>query len=373
MITYLDCAATSFPKPPKVTDEMCRCMREYCGNPGRGSHIMALRASEVIYKCRESACELFGCPSPENAVLTLNATHALNIAIMGLVPEGSHVIISDMEHNSVLRPVEYLKRTKGVSYSVFSTKGDIGENIRRLITPKTSAVICNHSSNIINRTLPQAEIGELCRNAGILFILDASQSAGVHDINMERDGISALCFPGHKGLLGPEGCGMALFYDGVIPRPLMYGGSGVNSEEISMPDFLPDRLEAGTMSAPCAAGLLEGIKYVKNRKTRSILLHEKSLTDRLFDRYENSPLLTVYGERGGGLFLFTVKDQTPQKTGALLNEHGICVRTGLHCAPLAHKTVGTPPGGAVRLSVGPLTLQSDILRFIHVMDKYILS
>lgn len=373
MICYLDCAATSFPKPPQVAEEMARCMREYCGNPGRGSHSMALRASEALYKCRQEACGLFGSSYPENAVFTLNATHALNLAIFGLVPDGSHVIISDMEHNSVLRPVEFLKRKRSVRYSIFSTSGDVCKNIRRLITPATSALICNHSSNIINKTLDLREIGKLCRELGILFIVDASQSAGLYEINMERDGISALCFPGHKGLLGPEGCGMAIFANGVSPRPLMYGGSGVNSRETDMPDFLPDRLEAGTMSVPCAAGLLEGIRYVKRRTPRAILSHEAALSGILYDRYGGDGRLKIYGERGGGLFLFTVDGQTPQKTGSLLNSHGICVRTGLHCAPLAHKTVGTPPGGAVRLSVGALTTKADIIRFIKVMDDCILQ
>lgn len=369
MITYLDCAATSFPKPDTVTEEMCRCMREYCGNPGRGSHAMALRASEVIYSCREAAASLFGSSFPENCILTGNATHALNLAIFGLIPDNSHVLISDMEHNSVLRPVEHLKRERGVSYSIFPTDGDIIGNIRKRLSPRTSAVICCHSSNIINKTLPAGEIGALCRRAGILFILDASQSAGCADIDMERDNISALCFPGHKGLLGAPGCGMVIFTDGISVRPLMFGGSGVNSEEITMPDFLPDRLEAGTMSAPLAAGLLEGIKYVKRRGTENILAHERHLTDILYDRYGRDGRMKIYGERGGPLFLFNVYGKTPQRVGALLNDRGICVRTGLHCAPLAHRTVGTPPGGAVRLSVGALTTERDIMRFIHAMES----
>ncbi len=369
---YLDWAATSFPKPARVTEETCRCLREYCGNPGRGSHRMANRAAEVIYHCREAAVSLFG-GNAENAVLTMNATHALNISILGLVPPRSHVIISDMEHNSVLRPIEFLRRERGVRYSVFETKGDVCENIRRLITPSTSAVICCHSSNIINRTLPAGEIGALCRRAGILFILDASQSAGAHDINLERDCISALCFPGHKGLLGPAGCGMAVFSDSVLPRPLLYGGSGSDSEDRDMPGYLPDRLEAGTMSAPLAAGLLEGIKYVRERGCDSILAHERRLCDTLFDRYENDPRVTVYGERGGSLFLFNVEGLTPQKVGAILDAHGICVRAGLHCAPLAHHTAGTPKGGAVRVSVGAFSSERDIEGFMRVMENAVLK
>lgn len=371
MTTYLDWAATSFPKPDGVTREMCRCMREYCGNPGRGSHSMALRASEVIYECRCAAAELFG-GDAENAVLTMNATHALNLAILGLVPPRSHVIISDMEHNSVLRPVEYLRRERGVRYSIFPTEGDVAENVRRLLTPSTSAVICCHSSNIINRTLPAARLGALCREHGLLFILDASQSAGNTDLSIERDNISALCFPGHKGLLGPAGCGMAIFAPGTLPRPLLFGGSGSNSEDLDMPEFLPDRLEAGTLSAPLAAGFLEGIKYVGRRGCGNIHDHERFLTDMLFRKYKKDPRITVYGDAGGPLFLFNTVGMTPQSVGAILNEHGICVRTGLHCAPLAHRTAGTPKGGAVRLSVGPLSTENDVFRFVRVLESEVL-
>lgn len=371
MITYLDNAATSYPKPRCVIGEMVRCMGESGGNPGRGSHTMALKASDELYRCREVACRFFSAESTENAVFTLNATHALNCAVFGLIPRGSHVLISDMEHNSVLRPVEYLRRNFGVSYGIFKTEGDIEENIRKLITPKTVAVICNHSSNIINRTLPQKAIGEVCKKHGLLFILDASQSAGSHRISMSEDNISALCFPAHKGLMGPPGCGMVIFAKELLPTPLLYGGSGVNSAESTMPDFLPDRLEAGTLSAPCAAGLRAGIEFVEAMGTENILKKEKALTDILFQRYEKEKKVRIYGKSGGGLFLFTVDGQTAQKTGELLNRQGICVRTGLHCAPLAHKTVGTPKGGAVRLSVGPMSRTDNIYHFISALDKII--
>lgn len=343
-------------------------MKKCGGNPGRGSHRLAMAASDVVYELRECAADFFNA-DPENVVITGNATHSLNMAIRGLVGDGEGVLISDLEHNSVLRCVEYMKKRHGVSYEIFSSDGDVIENIRRKIGGK-SAVICLHSSNIVNKTLPIEKIGKLCLAEGVKFIVDASQSAGVIDIDIEKNNINALCLPGHKGLLGPQGIGLAIFSDNTLPETFMYGGSGVNSKEITMPDFLPDRLEAGTVPTPCAAGLTAGIKYVSRLGLDNIREHEKKLADMLYDAFSDDDKIEIYGERGGGLFLFNVRDIPSTETAAYLDSAGIATRAGLHCAPLAHLTLKTPESGAVRASVGVMNTEKEIAYFVDVLKKY---
>lgn len=367
---YLDNAATTFPKPRAVSAAVADCISNWCGNPGRGSHALAARSAAALYDCREEAAELFGLENSEGVVFTMNATHALNSAVFGLLHRGDHVLISDLEHNSVLRPVEYLRSIGIIEYDIFSTAGNIPANIAHLIRRNTRAVICLHASNIVNFVLPAAEIGRLCRKNGILFILDASQSAGSIDINMKRDNINVLCTAGHKGLLGPAGSGLALFDDGSVPRPFMHGGSGVNSKDRFMPEFLPDRMEAGTLSTPIITGLREGLKYVKMRGTRDIRDLECGLSDIIHKRFMRDDRVEVYSKGGGSLFLFNIKGQSPQSVSAQLDsEERICTRAGLHCAPLAHKTVGTPEGGAVRAGVGPFNTEREIAAFCNAVDR----
>lgn len=366
---YFDNAATTFPKPNSVKETVSDCISNWCGNPGRGSHALAARSASALFECREEAAELFGLENCEGVVFTMNATHAINAAIFGLLGKGDHVLISDLEHNSVLRPVEYLRRCDIVEYDIFRTDGNTAANISRLIKKNTRAVICLHASNIVNRVLPVTDIGRLCSRAGILFILDASQSAGSIDINMKRDNISVLCTAGHKGLLGPAGSGLALFRDGITPRAFMHGGSGVNSKDPEMPEFLPDRMEAGTLSTPIIAGLCQGIRYVKQRGLRDIREWEKGLSDILHRRFLHDERLEVYSRPGGSLFLFNVRGMTPQAVSAELDRAGICTRSGLHCAPLAHKTVGTPDGGAVRVGIGPFNTEREIGALCAVIDR----
>jgi len=365
MINYLDNGATSFPKPCGVLREINRCMATYCGNPGRGSHKMALAAQEKLLEARTLAAKLFGSPYPDGAVLTLNATYALNLAILGLVRAGDHVIISDLEHNSVLRPTEYLKRTAGVEYSVFSTVGDVAENVVSLIRKNTRAVICTHASNITNRAVPIEDIGRALSGRGILFIVDASQSAGSIGIDMERMGIDVLCAPGHKGLLGPQGIGIAMFRRPMELETVITGGSGVHSRLLEMPDDLPDRLEAGTLPTPAAAGLCEGLKYVLSRGEEDIRKEETRIIDKIRDAFEDDRRIFTYSEGEGGIWLFNIKGVPSQTTSYLLDKRDVCTRPGLHCSPLAHRTLGTPEDGAVRVSAGALTQQWQADFFIR--------
>jgi cysteine desulfurase family protein len=356
---YLDNAATSFPKPRSVVEEQLRCMQLWGGNPGRGSHALALAAAEKIYACREEVASFFGSSNPENVIFTMNTTMALNTAIKGLLRHGDHVLISDMEHNAVFRPIYKLARDGVITYDVFDTFPTdpartaemICASILEKIRPNTRMLICAHASNICSATLPLEKIGAFCRKKGILFVVDAAQSAGHLPIDMEKMQIDALCAPGHKGLWGPQGCGILLLKDGMLADTLIEGGSGYNSLEGNMPEEAPERYEAGTLPTPAIVGLMEGIREIKKLGLDHIHAHEKRLTARLCQRLLDLPKATVYApHHTGGILLFSLQDISSDRVGAFLNERGFCVRTGFHCAALAHATLGTPPAGAVRVS-----------------------
>lgn len=356
---YLDNAATSFPKPRRVAEEQLRCMQLYGGNPGRGSHTLALAAAEKIYECREELASFFASPNPENVIFTINTTMALNTAIKGLLRQGDHVLISDMEHNAVFRPIYKLARDGVITYDVFETfptvptrsKEMICASVLEHIRPNTRMLICAHASNICSSSLPLREIGTLCHKKGILFVVDAAQSAGHLAIDMADMQIDILCAPGHKGLWGPQGSGILILKDGIFLDTLIEGGSGYNSLEGSMPEEAPERYEAGTLPTPAIAGLLEGVREVRRLGLERIHQHECALTQRLCDRLTAMPKVTVYApHHKGSVLLFSLRDISADRVGAFLNERGFCVRTGFHCAALAHATLGTPPSGAVRVS-----------------------
>ena len=366
---YLDNAATSFPKPPEVVAEITRCMTEYCGNPGRGSHKLALAAAEKIYDCRVSLCDLFSADAPENVVFTQNATHALNIAILSLAREGTHFICSDCEHNSVRRPLEYLARERGCTYSLFDSHVNdpyrspqrICRSIASLIRPETVAVISTACPNICSARMPLEEIGALCRRAGIHFIVDGAQGAGHFEINMERSGISALALPGHKGLLGPQGSGALILSKNFPANPLTFGGSGTASLDAEMPAELPERLEAGTLSTPSIVGLEAGIKALKAIGIEKIAVHETMLFHKALRLLSEIRGVTVYAPRHSGSVLsFNIEGIPSDRVANLLSERDICVRGGFHCNPLAHKVLGSDRHGSVRASFSPFNTADDV-------------
>lgn len=378
---YLDNAATTFPKPRSVVSEVSKCMREYCGNPGRSSHQMSLQAALKIYECRSDAAELFGCTEPENVVFTYNTTYALNIALKSVLNVGSHVLISDMEHNSVWRPVAEMKRKKVIDYDVFGSFGgeeeNVIEDIRKKIKAQTQAIVCIHASNVTNTVLPVEAIGKLCREKGLIFIVDAAQSAGVYDINIERMNIDILCVPGHKGLYGPQGSAMVIFGSRFAENPklcrtFIEGGNGLNSLEDAMPDILPERFEAGTLSTPCIAGLSEGIKFVKKEGISSILRHEQELYSVLYEELANNERIVIYsnGSAPGSTLLFNIYGITSSDTAEKLGHESICVRSGLHCSPLAHKTLGTS-NGAVRVSFGVFNKRREVKTLVDSVHSII--
>ena len=336
-------------------------MRDYCGNPGRGSHLLAMRAAEKIYECREAIASLFSCRDAQNVIFTLNATMSINMAIKGLLHEGDHVLISDMEHNAVFRPIYKLAREGRISYDIFSAhaleEGDVSDrviaSIFEKLRPNTKMLICAHASNICSSVLPLEQIGEHCRRKGIFFVVDAAQSAGHLPIDVERMQIDALCLPGHKGLLGPQGTGALLLGENISADTLLEGGSGYNSLEGSMPKDPPERYEAGTLPTPAIAGLCAGIQELKRIGIQRIHEHEVTLNRCLCRRLMKLSKVKVYAPHlEGSVLLFNAQEIPADRMGAMLNERGFCVRTGFHCAALAHASLRTPVTGAVRVSPG---------------------
>ena len=342
---YLDHAATSFPKPPEVIAEQARCMQSYCGNPGRGAHALAMAAASKLYECRRLAAELFGAASPESVVFTSGATMSLNLAIKGLLRAGDHVLISDLEHNAVLRPIARLAREGKVTYDVFPSfvhqmrpTEAILERIRARIRPNTRMVVCTHASNICSMEMPIAQIGALCAERGIFFVVDAAQSAGRIPIDVQKMKIDALCVPGHKGLLGPQGCGLLILGSDCLIDPLLEGGSGVHSLESEMPSELPERLEAGTPPTPAIAGLCEGILAVQSQGIAEIAKRERDLISSLKERLMRSNRITVYAPHlEGSILLCNLRGIPCTALGAYLDREGICTRAGFHCTALGHK------------------------------------
>ncbi len=374
---YFDNAATTFPKPPYVSEEVYKCIRNYGGNPGRSGHSLSLKAAEKVYECRELASDMFALGDPTRVIFTHNTTEALNIAIKGLLHVGDHVIISDMEHNAVLRPIKKLHELGLIEYSVYSSgsadeqiQSDIVENIKSLIRPNTGLIVSVHASNICSAVMPIQAIGKLCRECGIYFIVDAAASAGHIPINMTQMNINALCIPGHKGLYGPQGSGMMLLNKNTLPETVLEGGNGINSLDGDMSDILPERYEAGTLPTPSIAGLCEGIKAVKKSGIEHISRVERSLYTELFGRLKNMNGITVYApSHVGHTLLFNIDGVPSDVVGGELNKVGICVRSGYHCAPLAHSTLNTPDGGAVRVSFGMYNTKSEVVAFCDEIYK----
>lgn len=359
---YLDNAATTYPKPRSVIRAAEEALQKIGGNPGRGSHRLSTAAAETVYECRVAAAKMFGA-EPECVVFTMNATHALNFAIKGLAKSGCHILIDNYAHNAAYRPVVSLANAGIAEYDVYDASGDGGEtisDISKKLRPNTSIVIATHQSNICSHVLPIEEIGHFCAEHGLYFIVDASQSAGHIPIDMKQMNITSLCMPGHKGLYSPMGVGMLISSPDISYQTVIEGGAGIHSLDSVMPEELPEHLEAGTLPLSAIAGLLSGIRFVERIGIDEIHLHECTLTSELCDRLNAIPEVTVYGESLGSVVGFCVNKKSPAEVGAYLSSRGICVRTGYHCAPLAHRTVGSFDGGSVRVGVSYFNTMSDI-------------
>lgn len=367
---YLDSAATTLQKPAAVSKAVSNAIGRMA-SPGRGGHRPAMLAAEVMFQCRQEAMKLFDVPSPDHVVLTSNATHGLNIAIQSLVKPGDTVLISGYEHNAVTRPLTAMGVNIKVATSPLFEQEILLEEFRNKLTKEVSCAIFTHVSNVFGYILPIEEMAALCRERRVPFILDASQSAGCLPVSLTKLGADFIAMPGHKGLYGPQGTGLLLC--GRDGTPVLYGGTGSVSLHQEMPDFLPDRLEAGTQNVCGAAGLLEGLRYVRRRKPEEILRHEQALLaigKRGLSRIKG---VTVYAskapERQAGVLSFRMKGMDCEEVGARLGRAGIAVRAGYHCAPYAHRSAGTLEGGTVRISVSAFNRPMELQTFCEVVGR----
>ena len=367
---YLDCAATTFQKPPSVAAAMQEALSTM-SSPGRGGHRAAMLAAETAFACRSELAEMFHLKNPENVVFTLNATHALNIAIKTLVPPGGRAVISGYEHNAVTRPLAALHADVAVAGGPLFQPQAVKESFNRLIVPGTSAVICNHVSNVFGFVQPLEDIAAICRARRVPLIVDASQSAGILPLNMAALGAAFIAMPGHKGLYGPQGTGVLLCGEGVPVRTLLEGGTGSMSIQQEMPDFLPDRLEAGTHNMPGITGLLAGIRFVRQRGEAAICQRERQLALVAANGLRIIPGFPVYALPGLrsqiGVLSFTVEGKDVEDIGTALSNQDIAVRTGIHCAPLAHRSAGTLDTGTVRLSFSDFNTMEEVRRVQAVL------
>ncbi|MBQ3275636.1 MAG: aminotransferase class V-fold PLP-dependent enzyme [Oscillospiraceae bacterium] len=364
---YLDSAATSLQKPPSVGIAMLQALRA-CASPGRGVHAPAMRAAETALRCREEAAALFHMPEPENVVFTHNATHGLNIAIRSLVKPGMPVAVSGFEHNAVMRPLYALgAEIRTAEAPLFDPEGTV-EAFRRVL-PGAGAAVCTHVSNVFGYRLPLYKIAEACRESGVPLIVDAAQSAGSEELDFPRTGAAFCAMPGHKGLLGPQGTGLLLCRAGGLP--LLFGGTGGGSESRDMPPDLPDRLEAGTLNICGIAGLLEGIRYVRTQTPRAVGERETALREELSDGLRSLAGLRLYtGGEQRGILSVVPEAMSCEELAERLNTDGVYVRSGLHCAPAAHRSAGTLSTGTVRMSVSSFNSEEEIRQVLARMEKY---
>lgn len=362
---YLDNAATSFPKPPCVAQEMMDCINHYCGNPGRSGHRLSMKTAEKIYATRETLMDFFHFSNPEKIIFTLNTTEALNLAIKGLLCPGDHVITTSMEHNSVLRPL-FSQEKITVSIVQADMQGHIHPAaIEKEIRPNTKLIVCTHSSNVTGTILPIKEIGQIARAHKIFFLVDAAQSAGTLPIDFHNLPVDLMAFAGHKSLLGPQGTGF-LYINGNIPLiPIKDGGTGTESKSLIQPRDYPEGFEAGTVNSPGIIGLGAGVRFLQTIGISAIRQKETELTHILYSELKNIKNVIVYGSdqpwEKTSIVSFNLKDQESEKVAAILNRNfGIACRAGFHCSPLAHKTIGSKKTGTVRLSPGYFTTIKDI-------------
>ena len=355
---YLDNAATTLRKPPCVIDAVVQAMQTM-GNSGRSAHAESLAAARTIFAAREALAALFGCPQPDHVCLTANSTEALNIAISGLLAPGDHVLSTDLEHNSVLRPL-YRQMERGVQADFLPAdrQGRIDHaDFDRLLRPETKAVVCTAGSNLTGNLLDLQRIGDFCAAHGLLFVVDASQTAGVFPIDMQRMHISVLCFTGHKSLMGPQGTGGLCVAPGVEIRPWCVGGTGVQTFLEKQPMQYPTRLEAGTRNGHGVAGLLAAVQFIRRTGLETIRAHELALARRFYEGVRTVPGVTVYGdfstwERAPVVSLNIGDYESSEVADELAETYDIATRAGAHCAPRMHRALGTEEQGAVRFSFG---------------------
>ncbi len=367
---YLDNAATTYPKPRKVISEVNRCLKKYCGNPGRSSHDLSYKAAEKIYSVREKIAEHLNIESPESVVFTYNATYALNLAIKSFVEENCHVLTTDFEHNSVIRPLEKLAKKNNIEYSSFSSNGDIEANIINQLRPNTKGLVCSLASNVIGIKIDLEVLSRVAKKHGLFLIIDASQAIGHYKIDLKNNPCDVLCAPGHKALFGIQGSGFAVFKNKYRGESFVEGGSGSDSEKLEMPINLPEGYEAGTLATPSIVSVGAGIDYINEIGIDEITKKLEWLCEYAKDGLSSFREIEIY-KCGSGLLSFNYKNIDSSKIAMLLNDEEICVRGGLHCSPTAHRIIGTLHRGAVRVSFSHLNDRSDFDRLYRSMKRIV--
>jgi len=373
---YLDNAATSFQKPKQVIEAVNDCLINYCANPGRSGHKPALWAGRAVYNARESLAEFFNIADPFRVIFTAGATGSLNLAIKGSLKKGDHVITTSMEHNSVLRPLSRIKED-GVEISIVecSKEGLVDiKDIENEIKPNTKMVICTYASNVTGTVMPVKEIGEICRKHGILFLVDAAQSAGIFEIDVQDMDIDLLAVPGHKGLMGMQGMGILYIGERADITQLQEGGTGSNSEQIVQPAIFPDKYESGTLNLPGIVSVDAGISFIKKAGLSELRAHEEALTRIFLEGVKNIKGTVVYGHSSSAasaaVIALNLANVSSSELASILDEEfNICTRAGLHCAPLAHKTIGTLESAAVRFSFGFFNTEAEVRSSIDAIYK----
>ena len=374
-IIYMDNAATTFPKPRDVLDRMIDLYAARGVSPGRGGYDLALEADELVSSARKRLCNFFGGDDPDRVIFASNATDALNLVIQGAVKPGGHVVSSQLEHNSVLRPLHHLREKGLIDYDLvpFDARGFIDpDEVARAIRPETQFVLLTHASNVLGTIQPVEAIGTLCRERGVPLIIDAAQSAGLVPINLSAWKVSAMAFTGHKSLLGPTGIGGLVLSRGFDVQTTRFGGTGIDSQEPVHTQTYPHRLEAGTINFLGVLGLMAGLDYLAARGMEAILEKERSLARRLWEGLAEFKGVKLYGDdrldRRLGVILANVEGMTAADVAAILDgDFGIATRAGLHCAPLLHQRLGTGREGGVRFSVGPFNSEEEVDRAVEAM------
>jgi cysteine desulfurase family protein len=381
MKVYLDNAATSFPKPTTVYNSIMNYMTNIGSNPGRGASSSSIKGNKIIFDARNALADFFHFDKVENVIFTPNITYSLNMLIKGSVKNGWHVITSSMDHNSTLRVLQGLSQSGIIELDILKGNhlGEISvDEFKSKMKSNTKLVILSHGSNVTGTIQPLEEIGNICKNNDIYFIIDSAQTAGVLDLDFYSLGCSALAFTGHKSLLGPQGIGGFLIDDKFnnICSSLIEGGTGSVSSDIIQPSFLPDKFESGTMNAPAIAGVLEGIKFINNEGLNTIKEHEDFLTKKFIDGLCNVPSINIYGHkdtynRTSTISINSTKIDNSELGFYLDSNFGITTRTGLHCAPLAHQSIGTYPNGTIRFSFGYFNDEKDVDYALSSLNKII--
>jgi cysteine desulfurase / selenocysteine lyase len=383
---YFDNAATSFPKPKEVVDAVMAYMTRVGGNPGRSGHALSISAGELVFSCREQVVRLFGVNNPMRAIFCSNATEALNVAIQGILGPGDHAITTAMEHNSTIRPLKELERQKGIRLTIVPCPDKCRldpDEFEKSVRPDTKLAVINHASNVTGTLQPLSDIGRICRKKGVILLADCSQSAGNVPIDMEDSNIDVLAFSGHKGLYAPTGTGglvLSDHFDFTGMRPLKYGGTGSDSDKLLQPNFLPDAYESGTLNVAGISGLYAGIKYILSLQNgvKGIYKHKKELAVHFtteavksvggFVEYVPSELIET------GVVSFNIKGIDPSEVAYLLSEHNnVHCRSGLHCAPLAHQTMGTFPIGTVRFSFSIFNSKKEVDSAVNALREISLT